>query len=369
MSIISDANSAFLALEESGHSDVHALENEPVQTTGTPPTDVLAHDVLLAELYAEALQRAEARASGEPLGAEVAAISPRLHDAVGEALPVGMTTLDGGPGAGKTALALQIAMTCRIPALIVECEVRLVRILERMTAFHTRTYLGRFKDGTLLPETIRDLAAQTLRDLPMVALMDATAQPRSMALIARAAVALRDQHGAKHVLVVLDSFHAWTIRNVKAESEYDRLTRAIQQIDGAAKTNNLAVIAVLERSLGSMRSPSATSGKGHAGIGYAGEIAINLDTEGALGHRTGTQPVTMTISKNRHGSQGFTIPMTFEGRLQRFSEAVDTDPFTEVLDAMQGHREQEADEPDPLLDEVTNEDDLPTLEEYLRAST
>ncbi len=114
----------------------------------------------------DAQRRAEARASGQPLEAEVSALSPRLHDAVSEALAIGMTTFDGDPGSGKTAGAIQIATTARVPALIVECKVRPVRIVDRMIACHTGTFFGKLKDGSLSPETIRDLAQRALDGMP-----------------------------------------------------------------------------------------------------------------------------------------------------------------------------------------------------------
>ena len=299
--------------------------NIPPRTLAQPvQARLVCREALLDELHREALARAESRATGEPLGAEVGAVSPRLHIAIGEALPVGLTTIDGGPGAGKTAFAMQVAMTCRVPALIVECEVRPVRLLERMTAYQTRTYLAKLKDGTLSPDTIRDLAQRSLADLPLVEMIDATALPISVAEIEREAVALRKRHSAKHVLVVIDSLHAWSLRSLTAvEKEYDRIGEAIRDLDGAAKSHHLSIITILERSLATMRDPSATSGKGHGGIGYAGEVALNLDAVGGLNETTGRRQIKLGIPKNRHGEQGFAIEMEFEGRLQRFTQRAD----------------------------------------------
>lgn len=295
----------------------------PSNLAQTPQARLVCREALLDELHREALARAESRATGEPLGAEVGAVSHRLHIAIGEALPVGLTTIDGGPGAGKTAFALQVAMTCRVPALIVECEVRPVRLLERMTAYQTQTYLGKLKDGALSADTIRDLAQRTLDELPLVEMIDATALPISVAEIEREAVALRKRRTAKHVLVILDSLHAWSQRTLASiDKEYDRIGQAIRTLDAAAKTHQLSVVAVLERSLATMRDPSATSGKGHAGIGYAGEIALNLDAVGGLNEATGRRQIKLSVAKNRHGEQGFVIEMEFEGRLQRFTEGV-----------------------------------------------
>jgi len=345
------------------HENVTAVATtQTLEPKPTPQSKIVSQIALVAERYDEALRRAEARASGQPLGPEVAALSPRLHEAIGEALPIGMTTFDGGPGSGKTAAAIQTAITARTPAVIVECEVRPVRILDRMIAYHTGTYLGRLLDGSLSPEEIRDLAQRTLDDLPLVEILDATTSVVTIDEITREAKALRERHGSAHVLVVLDSMHAWSGRALATEKEYDRLTQAITLVDGAAKRENISVLAILERSLATMRTPSATSGKGHAGLGYSCEIAINLDVVGQTNLVTGLKRVDMTVSKNRHGEQGFVIPLTFEGRLQRFAEVVDdsdaeveVEADTQITGPVQRPEHQIYDEGDDALDPTTGE--------------
>ncbi len=311
---------------------------------------VLDRMQLVEELVAEAVERERAREADEPLGPEVANVSPELHRAIGEALPVGVTTFDGGPGSGKTALGTQIAMTCRVPAIIVECEVRPVRMLERMTAFQTKTYLGKLKDGTLSPEQIGAFAKRTLDEVPLLEIIDATHTRVSLDEIADEAKRLRERHNAKHCLVLLDSLHAWSAAAMSDDfpKEYDRLTQAILDLDAASKRAGISVLAILERSLASMNNPSASSGKGTGALGYKGEISINLDATGKLDRLTGERPVRMTISKNRHGEQGFAIPMIFEGRVQTFREMPQGDALAQAIAATGGDLEDDSEATTPV---------------------
>ncbi len=65
---------------------------------------------LLGELEADARARHEAHASGSPRGPTTGLAS--LDRELGGALAAGTHVLHAGPGAGKTALALQVAASC-----------------------------------------------------------------------------------------------------------------------------------------------------------------------------------------------------------------------------------------------------------------
>src|ERR687889_303094 len=82
----------------------------------------------------------EAYTTGTPRGPVTAL--PALDRELGGALQPGLHLLHAGPGAGKTALALQIAATCGTPALFVSAETSALELLRRHTARVTATYLG-----------------------------------------------------------------------------------------------------------------------------------------------------------------------------------------------------------------------------------
>src|SRR5918996_1264990 len=83
---------------------------------------------------------------------------PQLDDVLGGALQPGVHVVHASPGAGKTALALQIAATCGFPALFVTCEMAPLELLRRITARVTETLLGRLKSGEYDPTRVVKLA-------------------------------------------------------------------------------------------------------------------------------------------------------------------------------------------------------------------
>ncbi len=308
----------------------------PTPTKATAKSRLLDRAGLVAQLVDEATERARARAAGEPLGPEVAAISPRLHRAVSEALPIGVTAIDGPPGAGKTAFGTEIAMTCRVPALIIECEVRPIRMLERMTSLHTATFLRRFKDGSLTPAEIGALARRAVDENPLVEIIDASAEPIALTDIMREALALRDRHGAKHVMVLLDSLHAWAATAIGAETEHERADLAILSLDSTTKRLGVSVVAIFERSMATMGAKGATNGKGSATLGYKPDLTLNLDPVGQTILATGRKRVALYVAKNRDGEDRFVIPLEFEGRIQRFFEIPEKQAISTTEDPAPG---------------------------------
>src|SRR5918997_1542382 len=104
---------------------------------------------LLSDLAADASAAHDAYTSGTPRGPVTGLRT--LDRELGGALAAGTHVLHPEPGAGKTALALQVAATCGFPALFVSCEMSALELLRRHTARVTSTYLGRLKSGELGP--------------------------------------------------------------------------------------------------------------------------------------------------------------------------------------------------------------------------
>ncbi|MDP8909300.1 MAG: DnaB helicase C-terminal domain-containing protein [Chloroflexota bacterium] len=273
---------------------------------------------LLGELEADAAAAHDAYTSGTPRG-PVTTLKT-LDRELGGALASGTHVLHAGPGAGKTALALQIAADCGFPALFVTCEMSALELLRRHTARVTSTYLGRLKSGELGPLEAVALARVAAEKAPLLALADATRAVAPAAWLQDIAETVRGD--ARRVLVVVDSLHSWSGGVAGDVDEYARLGAALGALRALAGVLNSPVLIVSERNRASMTRGGMSAGAGHRGIEYGAESLWELDRdENAAAGASGEVDVTLKIAKNRNGSPGKKIALRFHGALQRFREA------------------------------------------------
>lgn len=248
---------------------------------------------------------------------------PTLDREIGGAFMPGLHVIHGGPGTGKTALALQIAATCGTPALFVSCEISPLEILRRLAARVTCTYLGRFKNGELHEVEAVKLAERACEKSPALGIVDGTsAFPGSDWLYERAEELRGD---ARHLLLVVDSLHTWTARAQMNKTEYDALNTALSSLEQLAGSLKAPVLVIAERNRGNMESGGMSAGKGSSRIEYAGETVMGMNTTMDQGRPiqfdvNGERVVKLWIEKNRHGEGGNQIPLFFHGAFQRFQE-------------------------------------------------
>ena len=296
--------------------------NGSSHTRATPPPDPSAPRLmrfadLLGELEADAVAAHEAYTTGTPRGPVTGL--PGLDRELGGALSAGTHVLHAGPGAGKSALALQIAATCGFPALFVTCEMSALELLRRHTARVTGTFLGRLKSGELGPLEAVALARVAAEKAPLLALADATRAFASAAWLQDIAAAVRGD--ARKVLIVVDSLHSWSGAMGGDADEYTRLGGALGALRGLAGILDSPVLIISERNRAGMKG-GMSAGAGHRGIEYGAESLWELDRdEGAAAGPAGEIDVTLKIAKNRSGSPGKKIALRFHGALQRFREA------------------------------------------------
>jgi hypothetical protein len=281
-----------------------------------PPRPRLARlGDLLTDWEADALAAHTAREEGRPRGPVTGL--PALDQELGGALPVGVTAVHGGPGVGKTAFGLQAAALCGCPALFVTCEMAPLELLRRHTARVTGTYLGRLKSGELAPAASLVLARQAVTAAPQLALADATQAPAGPDWLRDAARAVRGN--AEHLLLVLDSLHAWADSLPGDAPEYERLNAALAVLRQLAGALGCAVLVTVERNRASMRVGGLNAGAGTRKIEYGAEVLIDLTIDDkAAPAAPGTVALLATLDKNRHGSPGRKLPIRFTGALQRF---------------------------------------------------
>jgi replicative DNA helicase len=270
---------------------------------------------LIGALRDDAAAAYEAKQTGQPRG-PVTRI-PMLDDALGGALQPGLHALHASPGAGKTALGLQVAATCGFPALFVTCEMAPLELLRRITARVTETFLGRLKSGEYDPSKVVGLAQTACAAAPDLALMDATTASATADHILMVARAIRGD--ARSVLVVVDSLQSWSSAAFSEYTEYDRLATGLADLRIVAQQLAAPVLMISERNRASMQKGGLSAGAGHRGIEHGTESvwSLNRDDDDRPGP-LGEVPIKLKIEKNRNGTTGKTVNLSFYGATQKF---------------------------------------------------
>jgi replicative DNA helicase len=258
-----------------------------------------------------------ARVSGLPRGPLSG--FPSLDQSMGGCFPRGLSFMHGVPGAGKTALALQIAAQCQCPALFVTCEMAPVELLRRHAARVTKTFLGRFKSGEIPLEPSLALLEKAIEAAPGLHFVDATQAFAGADYLLECADMVRGN--APHLLIVLDSLHAWAETFPGGATEYDALNLAISTLRGVAHRLGASVLAVCERNRATMDGGGLSSGAGTRKIEYGAELILDLRRDlTAKQSGAGEVEVRVDLAKNRHGAPGEAARLMFSGALQSFRE-------------------------------------------------
>ncbi|RYG56947.1 hypothetical protein EON80_28785 [bacterium] len=306
------------------------MNENPKNSQPAPRAPILRFGQVLGQMLSETDAANEARVSGIPRG-PVTGLS-RVDSEIGHSLAPGLHGIHGAPGTGKTAFGLQVAATCRFPALYVTCEMAPAELLRRHTARVTGTYLGRFKSGELNRAQAEKLAQKAIAEAPDLFLVDATRHPVGIEQIRQyVGVAKENASGdSKGILIVIDSLQSWAegLAHISKDEggfdgkgEYESLNFAIQVLRTFAQTIQQPVLFISERNRDSMKSGGLSAGAGSRKIEYGTETVFDLDRDvEAQGNSAGEVPVALTLSKNRHGTPGVKIPLFFNGALQSFRE-------------------------------------------------
>jgi len=280
---------------------------------------IAAFDSLFPDLLAEFTAANEAYLNGTPRGA-LSGI-PKLDRELGGAFQPGVHILHAGSGAGKTALAGQMAARAGCPALYISAEMGLLELARRHIARETETYLGRLKTGELSPPAAMELARQTAAALPDLALVDATLSPAYPTWIKDRAEAIRGR--SPHLLIVIDSIHSWaeSFPTNEGGSEYDTLNYALKSLRDLAAALACPVLGIAERNRGSREKGGIAASAGSRKFEYGAETVLSLERKDDVQpDANGEVPVTLKLEKNRNGAAGRSVPLKFHGALQRFTE-------------------------------------------------
>jgi replicative DNA helicase len=298
------------------------IESEPIEIPPPafrPIRDYLDSVVTLAQL------RHECANQGLSFGPETP--WEQVTKVWGGVIPQGLHTILGGPGAGKSAFALQLAAECGCPCLFVTCEMTPEELLRRIAARVHRTAVGKFKNGDISGPEVRDLVSEALDSCTELYIANGMTEYISPEQIISLTEQIRKDNG--HVLIVIDSFHAWVQSDPSpsSASEYDRLNAAVGQLLTIAANLKCPVIAVTEQNRASF-GKHAPEEKLHAGAGtrkleYSPETVLSLrrvnsDNEEQNGNKD--TDMILTFEKNRNGAQGAKIPLIFQSEYMGFKE-------------------------------------------------
>ena len=282
---------------------------------------------LLGEWDTFAQERHAAREGNKPLGIRTSIDA--VDDAIGGVFQPGLHAVQGGPGVGKTAFALQIATTCAQPALFVTCEMAPLELLRRITSHFTGVFLSKFKTGELTPEFAGKKVREAIASCPDLAILDCTrgyvpafGYTNGGPNLYDFAAALRGD--APHFLLVLDSLHTWADAASDSQNlkEYDYLNLAIGSLRGLSASLDCPILAVVERNRAGMAKGGLSAGAGTRKIEYSAETMIELDAKDGGPNADGSTDVELRLSKNRNGLVGRPVALKFNGATMRFREAV-----------------------------------------------
>lgn len=252
-----------------------------------------------------------------------------LDEILGTYLAPGLHVLQGAPGCGKTAMALQIASDCFYPCLYVTAEMPVIELFRRLVARQTKTYLGKLKTGELGAREAQRLALGAIENLGHLALVDATRGYADVETICKAAQALKESMQSDHVLIVIDSLTVWARSATSGMdglglSEYEIINQGVMGCTNIANFLNAPVLALSHRNRqGNKGEGGLHAAKGSGSIEYEAESVLDLEPIDRKEHTPDNQGevrVKMTAYKNRHGIPNVPVHLVFSGRLQTFRE-------------------------------------------------
>lgn len=313
-------------LKEREKKDIVNVSPQKSQRPDSAPIILLSD--LVTQFVADTEAAAAARESNMPRGPVTGL--PTLDKILGEYLTAGLHVLQGAPGCGKTALALQTASDCFYPCLYVTTEMPVLELFRRLIARQTKTFLGKLKTGEVGGREAQRLALTTIENLPRMAFMDGTKAYASVEAITRAAEGLAESLKTPHVLIIIDSLTVWAKSATKGAvefagiGEYEIINHGVNGCLNIANYLNAPVLALSHRNRQANRGEGGLhSAKGSGSIEYEAESVLDIEHSDKTDRSPdfhGDLKVKLTAYKNRNGIPNVPVKLIFNGRTQSFRE-------------------------------------------------
>lgn len=243
-----------------------------------------------------------------------------LDEIIGGFLSPGLHVLQAAPGAGKTAMGLQIASDCGFPCLYVSCEMPAVELFRRLIARTTKTFLGKLRPGQLATETLLKLASRTAETCNGLAVLDCTKAWASTTTLHEMARLLCENFNSPKCLVILDSLQYWARGEDGGAGEYEAINEGLRGLAEVAFALSSPLVVISHRNRQANKTGGGLhSAKGSGLVEYMAETVIDIERDKDVDAR-GRFNVTLSVHKNRHGETGKEISLFFYGALQNFEE-------------------------------------------------
>lgn len=275
---------------------------------------------LAGNYHLDLLAKLDARAEGRVLG-PVTGLGA-VDEALGGHLPPGVNVLTGAPGAGKTALAVQIAAACGINTVYVTVETAPFDILERVIVRRASPtlQLSTLRSGGIDPDQLVDEIGLALDPAPPIVLVDARAAVADEGFVD----GIIKRHTVDNLppLLVVDSLQVWA-RSLchynRPLSEYELINEGIKILSRLAADKPVFILALSHRNRAGQERGGMFAGKGSGDIEYAAETLMELQPAAdAQPDARGEVDVDLRLLKNRRGPAGQVFKLKFRGEKQAF---------------------------------------------------
>lgn len=272
------------------------------------------------EDYAE---RVEARISGVPRGAVTGL--KRLDAILGGCLMPGLHFVTGKAGTGKSAFLLQVALNCGVPIVYVTCELSAYEMLNRLMCVTSGVTMNEIKQGAVSLSDVSALVENLMQKTSHMNFMDGSGQYLDHQRILDACETARTDHPSKRMLLIIDSFHAWSAMSTGNQTEYmnlrDHVTYARQL---SSRLKSPVILASEQNRMSKDGSGGQAAAKGY-GVEYSAETLINLELSAATAERK--VAMNVYVEKNRHGAmvpyvkdEPASYQLEYDRHTQRFKE-------------------------------------------------
>ena len=303
------ADAADIDTDTIGSYIAHAV---PVVQQHTGPYLMRANDLLMAwEIESQRAKQNERR---------TLSWSFKQLDEITDGLQPGLICIHAAPGAGKSALALQIATAVNAPVLYLTCEMSVREVLRRVVAHTSGVQKRDLLNSHYTHEEEMKLAQDFMRMASHMSVVDGSADGIKPQWLSNQIALLRKGDPDGHALLIIDSLHSWTLNlMMDGTTEYEGLNDAIQRLREIAVEHSVPVIMIAERNRQSMKDGGLSAVAGSRAAEYRSDVVVSLEISKP---DYAGQPIDVEarVLKNRWGSPSMIASLSFDGDTQTFSE-------------------------------------------------
>lgn len=249
---------------------------------------------------------------------------PTLDKAMG-GLQEGLHILAAEPGAGKTALALNIARSSatrfRLPVVYASFDETPERLALKVIASRAGLSMSAMTAGELDPQTVATEIEEHAPALATLAFVSADARLSVTELVDQLG-GLLAVHSRDVGLLVIDYLQPWAAAFAASMATEYRIAVGAMALElrALAIKSHCPVLLVSAQNRAGQGSASMTSLRESSDLEYGADSILMLTRDDDAPVGTGKYGRTLTLAKNRFGPNGLQIGLVLDGRTQTFSE-------------------------------------------------